>query len=555
MFRSFLSLAAIMLATTVNCLGQTPKVALSASFPEPEDGASRLLSMKNGNTLYLHFTLKDGIAVTVYNPQHQQQATATVTSKDWNNDDMKHSELRGLYEINGQAVIFLLQVANRKPSFYRIIVDGETGKLVKEDKLAELHKNGYVPIGATSRWGDIDPSNFYVEKDPTSDYYAVILYTYLEDNKDVRMTATLYAPDHSAVNQAYFEVPRATFKTVDYQAAYVHRDEYIFLAALGKNEWRDKDAQLMTAVLKKGDKHFQVQTLKETRGFCDPVSGVQYDAGSQTLALLTTTESRNLNLVEDPKHRDNGHVTALIYIDPRQLTVKHFGFIKDSYISDYAKRNMDYKDDYKGLPQDFRMNADGTLSVMLEEVNPQDLTASRGFSAGSLTQFFNIGIASFDKDGKEINGYGIAKRQQTDGYFPFWRNYRRDKGSWAFHSFGAMGNHATTAFYSYQYLHPANAEYVLFNDYNKNIRSSSESPRDRDELVAASESSTVCYRITNGKMEKFFLYGDPGDEDIHRYSIMESTIHDAAQQKIVTIMVEKTGRKDPKAHIAWIDFE
>ncbi|PUZ27674.1 hypothetical protein GA0116948_10325 [Chitinophaga costaii] len=67
----------------------------------------------------------------------------------------------------------------------------------------------------------------------------------------------------------------------------------------------------------------------------------------------------------------------------------------------------------------------------------------------------------------------------------------------------------------------------------------------------ASETSTVCFRRDkDGKLDKFFLYGDPGDEDINHYTILEATIHTPNQQHMVSIMLEKNGRKAPQAHIA-----
>lgn len=62
-------------------------------------------------------------------------------------------------------------------------------------------------------------------------------------------------------------------------------------------------------------------------------------------------------------------------------------------------------------------------------------------------------------------------------------------------------------------------------------------------------------KTPDGKTEKFFLYGDPGDQDINRYTILESTIRTADQKTMVTLMVEKDGRKDAQAHVAWIDFQ
>mgnify|MGYP001546785319 CR=1 FL=1 len=110
-------------------------------------------------------------------------------------------------------------------------------------------------------------------------------------------------------------------------------------------------------------------------------------------------------------------------------------------------------------------------------------------------------------------------------------------------------------FFSFEYLNTSHAEYVIFNDYEVNIRNQDESYRNKKEMHFVSETSTVCFRRLDNKMEKFFLYGDPGNKKVHRYSILEATTHSRDQKEMVTIMLEKQDGHDAQAHIAWIDFE
>ncbi|MBS1689693.1 MAG: hypothetical protein JSS96_13275, partial [Bacteroidetes bacterium] len=68
-----------------------PKIETSSSFDEPEDGWNKLIQMKNGNTLFFHFTKKEGIDVTVYDKSRNQVATKEITSELWEPKKMKTS--------------------------------------------------------------------------------------------------------------------------------------------------------------------------------------------------------------------------------------------------------------------------------------------------------------------------------------------------------------------------------------------------------------------------------------------------------------------------------
>lgn len=554
--------ASLLLIAPDTALSQTPAVALSKAFPEPDNGANRLLLLKNGNTLYFHFTPDDGIRAVVYDANHHQKAQTTLTGKTWEDRDMKRSELKGIYEINGQAVIFLQQVNKRTPALYRIVVDAQTGRVVKEDQIAELPKYGAF-AGYSMLFGHVKPDDFYVEKDPESDYYAVVQFYAFSSSTDARIEVVHYSPDHQELNRAFFESPNKEFKYLDYQAIYVHADEYVFVASFGYNGEKDKNGKMIVSSLHKGAKNFEHAVLDFTNGYKDVLSGVVYDAPNKTIRLMSVTSDKNLDNEKSIKFRGRSFVLSMMYIDPATLKVTHHNYMEDTYVNNYAKEHLSFKHDYVGMPQDFCLNPDGSATIMLEEMKPILHTSSSfnsGFGSSSssywTTEFNDIGIAKVDAQGQEIGGYAVAKSQETMNYFGYWRNYRRDRGEWSFRRNGLTGNHTLAPFFSYQYMHPLKTDYIIFNDYNKNIRNSSESYRDKKEMHYASETSTVCVRRgEDGTIDKFFLYGDPGDKDINRYTILESTIRTPDHKKMVTIMVEKDGRKDAEAHVAWIDFQ
>lgn len=148
------------------------KFTKSNPFKEPEMGASRLLLMKNGNTLFFQFTGAKGVNVTVYDQQHQSAGVLNNRISSWKPKKMKHTDLKALFEVNGNAVVFLEQLIERHPTLYRLIFDGETGRLLREEMLAE---NRQLPASAKHDrgYGTFQSAQFIVRQDPASAYYAV----------------------------------------------------------------------------------------------------------------------------------------------------------------------------------------------------------------------------------------------------------------------------------------------------------------------------------------------------------------------------------------------
>src|ERR1017187_6840724 len=109
-----------LFVSIVTVTGQQFHIEKSKEFDEPEYGWNKLLQLKNGNTFFFHSTKKDGIEVTVYNKQRKQIASRTLESSLWDIGKMKQSRIVGLYEINGEPVIFIVQADDREPTLYQI---------------------------------------------------------------------------------------------------------------------------------------------------------------------------------------------------------------------------------------------------------------------------------------------------------------------------------------------------------------------------------------------------------------------------------------------------
>jgi hypothetical protein len=88
----------------------------------------------------------------------------------------------------------------------------------------------------------------------------------------------------------------------------------------------------------------------------------------------------------------------------------------------------------------------------------------------------------------------------------------------------------------------------LFNDHRENF--------DKDvaqmkSLGSVSAANTVCYRLSNGEMSKFELFGAQNDQFDNRFAYLASGDYSAATGDYAVMIVEKKGRSK-KARIAWV---
>ena len=69
-----------------------------------------------------------------------------------------------------------------------------------------------------------------------------------------------------------------------------------------------------------------------------------------------------------------------------------------------------------------------------------------------------------------------------------------------------------------------------------------------------SSTNTMCYRLNDPKMDKFYLFGEPGDHNNSTFCYIESSDYNTDLNTYATMIVERDGR-DKVAKIAWVKFE
>ncbi|ASZ12858.1 hypothetical protein KTO58_10100 [Chitinophaga pendula] len=512
-----------LLILTLSSWAQNPAVQLSPAFTVPADGWDKLLQLKNGNTCYLHFSKKEGIYVTVYDTGGQALHRDTVTGQQWDARNMNDTEIDGIFDINGQPVIFLQQLIKGQPTLFRIILDAQTGTLLREDLLGTLTP---VPGKEASSAGYIASHDCYVEKDTYSDHYAVAFY-----GAGVRLQH--YAPDHTSIGNTSWTIPDSSYRYTSFLGMTVQGNERISLLNGIFNTSRkvtDTPPVIYLSTWQQGQTDIIQTRLDHTAGLTEVHTSMQYHPEWPELEML---------LVAAIPGKTDSVQLQMQYLD--RATGK---LLRQQIL---RQQQPAYGTMYNALPQQLTLQRDGKATLLLEPMQ-QFLQGKNAYSR-IHTNLGDAGIWRINPRGDTDSIRLSPKMQIANGGFSPLYIQRRNKGEWIFRNrIAAVHN---TAYMSFEHIPVPGADYVLYNDYLQQLdRGGIEDAK--KPLRYITDANLVCYKYTPGGSERLFLFGTP-EYGKGYYCILGAAHYNAANQVYATIMISRQGTTQ-QAQLAWIRF-
>lgn len=138
----------LLLICTSTVYGQI-KSKLSAPIDIVHEGWNKAIMLDNGNTLLFHFQYQRNIIVKAFDSTGLEIASDKHIYEKLDINALDYSEFKGLYNINGEAVLFIYQPYRNKRSLIRLRYDPNNGKLISEDIVArassfKTHVYSYV---------------------------------------------------------------------------------------------------------------------------------------------------------------------------------------------------------------------------------------------------------------------------------------------------------------------------------------------------------------------------------------------------------------------------
>jgi hypothetical protein len=540
MRKIFCLVIALLIASPI-IYAQGPKIEKSEAFDEPGDGWNKVMMMKNGNTFFFHFSKRDGIEINVFDKSRKTVATKEIKSELWETRKMKNTLIAGLYEINNEAVLFMVQSEGRVPTLYRVRFNSTTGDMVKEEEIGTLAKTKLVSFG-----GEIN--TVYIEKDPESDCYAVIFFNNYAGDPDERIKVLHLDGNHKVLNTAFYESPNEDFKYLRYIGAVVDGNRRLFLSVYGAASMKGKEGKVYISGLKAGNPAFINKPLNFTEDFKDTKSVMTYNHNNNTLQLLTLSFAKGrLSFFGD--RATGSYMAFMSYIDPESLDLKSVKPIAGAKINEYAHDVLNTDLNYRGLPQQMIINKDNSTTILSEEQTQEITVDQNGNVVSSMTYLGGIGVNELNADGTEKSGYAIRKLQAAAGLIDPLYISSRSKGRWNY----VKGFADHNSYMSFDYINTDKNRYIIFNDNNKNF-DKDEDQKKRKIVTNVNKLNTICYSLNGSGVNKSYLFGDTGDNDKSNSCHIEASDFDQATGTYATIMIERDGR-DRQAKMVWVKFE
>ncbi|WP_126247212.1 hypothetical protein [Chitinophaga rhizosphaerae] len=389
---------------------QFTTIAESPAFQEPGDGNARILQLTNGNTLFIHFTPKQGIQLQLFDRQHHRIDTLPPVT-DWK--AYKNAQLDAAFESgNGNATIFLSDRSKRHPLLRRLTISAENGLLTEDSVIAEQDK-------VDLRKKSLASSDFLIIRDPHSGSYAVWMYFNTDDASDAGYQIVHFSANHR-------EISRARFKNFDHSAPFRYWDmavigeEKLCILGMEENKGQSGDSLVMKlATLDSGMVFFKFHDLRFPAE--DAVTGAFVKYNPQTRQLL---------LLQAVKKMEKKTERILTRSSVVQLPALNISFAKDIYFRGVNQKQQEAfgsETEYNGVPQNVFFRADGGYSIVFEELD-NHIRMMNNTPTVVSTVLANVAVVNYDSTGKEINSWIIPRRHINQGVVmkPFYLKAREN---------------------------------------------------------------------------------------------------------------------------------
>ncbi|MES1249865.1 MAG: hypothetical protein ABUL46_04230, partial [Chitinophaga rupis] len=477
-----------LLSSTIS-FSQFKNLAESTPFEEPEDGLSKLLQMKNGNTVYLHIKLKEGIEIKIFDSLHHSRVDKVIEPK-YNRS--KYKSVEAVFEINGNVVLMVSEADDKIPVLYRIVIDGKTGNIKQDEKIAELKKMT-MGQGYAMAFGRVPKPDFFVRKDANSDYYALVLLNSFESDRNKRLEIVSYGPDNKKINRAYYLSPDDKYKYLNYIDMAVIGGEKISVLAYAYNTSASggKESELVIANLNAAAKTVTLDELPFSKDLIFNYGRTRYNPVTKNILLLAAVQIGK---------KSNQYGTILAFIDPFERKVVGGHAIFPEKVNAESEELFGSKKGYSGVPQNIFVNADGSFTVVYEEI--VNYTQSGSNYSTSYNEIGNIAVCKYDPTGKELQSYLIPKNHRVYGYYlqPFYHSAREGSATQLL-----SGNQ----YKSFAYLNGKNNSYLLFNDIEKNGETAKKGKITTIQSVKDCDGFYFPLEGTNILPERKFVFGKP----------------------------------------------
>jgi hypothetical protein len=493
-------------------------IAQGQEFEEPESGFSKIVQFKDGSTVFFHITFKDGIDLRIYDAKHKEKVVKHI---DPAYGKLKSGSIDGIFEINGDATMLISEVDGKIPVLYRLIVDGKTGNLKKEEKIGELKKLS-MGQGYAMAFGGVPAPDFAVRKDPNSENYAVAMFNSFEADRNKRIEVIYYGSDHKEISRAYYASPENKYKYMQYIDMTVIGKEKVCVLAYAYNTASSggKESELVLANVEAGSKEVTLHELNFLKDMIVTGGIARYNPVTKKVVLLAAARAG----------KKGGYAAFIANVDPVEHQLESVVPAYPTRANEKSIELFGKKHGFTGMPQNLFINNDGSYTVVFEEMTV--ISSNRSIE----TDLDNIAVAIYDTDGREVTSYLIPKRHRLMNVYlhSFYHSEREGSAQYLL-----QGNQ----FKSFAYLNGNTKSYLLFNDIEENGESVLKGKLTSIFGVSACDGFYFTVAGNEPMPTRQFVFGKPEGRRDHNFALFTISDYNRNTNVYVTLKLAKEGGK------------
>jgi hypothetical protein len=501
--------------------------------------------------MLLHLEPSQPLGVKVFDTAHKLIAAREHPCNEFNVNMLKTSYFKGLFEIDGDAVLFIQQEHLNKERLIRVRIDGTNGKLVDEEIMGQSR--------SLAR-----PTQFYVMPDKANNEYAILFSSDVPQFKECDVHINYYDSKHTLKKTVTLDVDR---KKYDYMSV-LNADilpngacvtlafSEIIINGTTSSIGRDPKSTsynhyaAIYYVPRNEDSAYR-RSIDLTPDFYPYYSIYSYNSFDKAIDLLLLSYKdvilRNgLELLPAAE-------TGVLFLRLNQsLEISH-NWLNNKMASDLLKAKRGPNNSYVGLPTKVFPSSTGLSTVMFESHDRYRTVETNARNNVHETYFGNMCLTQCTDQGEETWTTVLPKEQyymSYQHYYPATDIGKRWQDQVLFADLPAQVYNRQ--FISCNAYKSAGNFYVIYNDLKENFDKALNIKTDT--VFTHDKSNAVCYKIGHNKETvKYNLFGDAPEPE-YKASFIEGADFDE-QRGVYATLVQLTRRDYKALRMAWCKLD
>jgi hypothetical protein len=390
------------------------------------------------------------------------------------------------------------------------------------------------------------PSCFQVRKDPNSDNYGIGVTDYKATDNDKKIEFIHYDSKNQLISRSFFTSTDnlKSSRIVDFQ---ILGDDKL-IASVVMSSADKKEERVYVGLLEKGGDVIKRKQIDYSKTKHFETGLLRYNDKANLIAMVGMNELGE-------KKSTTYYNSYVVLIDPSNLSIVYTNDIDMPDVKDQYTKLFGDGNEYNAIPQNFYINADGTYTVVFEELSSQVMIgdARTGNHTMHKIRLGSVAVAVMNDKMKTVNSYLIPKAQEVTfdlyGYMDMPFDY--EPFYMARRQVSAQPLREASQYKSFAYVNTKNGNYVLMNELNENIENLNQGKK-LNAINGVGGTDALVNTLAGTGIKREFLFGKQASEKSHAFVMNTVLDYDPTTGTLVTLKLEKN--KDKKLKVIWLKF-